>query len=516
VVSCFAQLKAKQQAFRKLKQQNPAVYGHPVWNRRYEFPDLKDGAGLSEAEVDKFKEVYAMADPTHVGFLGHRQFTDMLKMLNIEVDEETLLIMFTEMDENDDGEIDFDEFVPSMVKHIDPEALDVLDQIQIGGLGTRMWSRGEVLWAANTGLLITSGGVVLAGLMYFSFMLVPLTIAYFCVFLFGPIMDFYNHTLKLGPGVGVLGTLVTVAFGFAALAYIVSSELGAVFGDPEFMAKLNGMVDDVYSSLNDSGVNVLREQDARYTSGEISATIGAFGESFNLFALIFLLTLYILSEKVEKKMFGDGAGIMPEIETMTTGYIGLKTALSFLTGAVVAAILLALQVKLAVMFGILSFVLNYIPNVGSMIAMFLPMPIVLVDDNLATWQKVLSFVGPGAVQGYVGNALEPVMFGKLLNMTPMSILFALVFWSSIWGLLGAILSVPLLGIQKICCSYANHPLAKIMLSMIREDATIDEAAEAANAGLPIPGIGGKDDEEDSEVAVANPMAAADEEDDDDE
>ena len=33
-----------------------------------------------------------MADPTHVGFLGHRQFTDMLKMLNIEVDEETLLV----------------------------------------------------------------------------------------------------------------------------------------------------------------------------------------------------------------------------------------------------------------------------------------------------------------------------------------------------------------------------------------------------------------------------------------
>ena len=153
------------------------------------------------------------------------------------------------------------------------------------------------------------------------------------------------------------------------------------------------------------------------------------------------------------------------------GYIGLKTALSALTGAIVAAILLILQVKLAVMFGILSFALNYIPNVGSMIAMFLPMPIVLVDDNLGTWQKIGAFAGPGAVQGYVGNALEPVMFGKLLNMTPMSILFALVFWSAIWGLLGAVLSVPLLGIQKILCSHANHPLAKVMLAMIREDAT---------------------------------------------
>ena len=471
-------MKVKKQAFRKKKAENPAVYGHQIWNKRYEFPDLKDGAGLSEEEVDKFKELFAMADPQHIGYLGHRQFTDMLKMLNIEVEEEELQEMFMEMDENDDGQIDFDEFVPTMVKHIQPEQLDVMDQIKVGGQGTRMWSRGEVLWAANTGLLLISGGVILAGLIYFNFMLVPLTISYFCVFLFGPIMDFFNHKLGLGPGIGVLGTLVVVFAGFIAVAALVAIELGAVFGDPAFMEKLNGMVDDVYAELNASGVKVLREQDPRYTEAELSAIIGSFGDFFNQFALIFLLTLYILSEKVDKKMFGEGEGIMQEIESMTTGYIGLKTALSALTGAVVAAILLALQVKLAVMFGLLSFLLNYIPNVGSMIAMFLPMPIVLVDDNLEMWQKVGAFVGPGIVQGYVGNALEPVMFGKLLNMTPMSILFALVLWSAMWGLLGAILSVPLLGIQKICCTYANHPLAKVMLAMIREDATIDENAEA--------------------------------------
>merc|ERR1711943_114348 len=112
-----------------------------------------------------------------------------------------------------------------------------------------------------------------------------------------------------------------------------------------------------------------------------------------------------------------------------------------------------------------------------MIAMFLPMPIVIVDDAVATWQKIGAFVGPGAVQGYVGNALEPMVFGKSLNMTPLSILAALVLWSSIWGILGAILSVPLLGVQKITMSHANHPLAKTVLSMIREDATVDELAE---------------------------------------
>ena len=122
-------------------------------------------------------------------------------------------------------------------------------------------------------------------------------------------------------------------------------------------------------------------------------------------------------------------------------------------------------------------VANYIPNVGSMIAMFLPMPIVIVDDSLATWQKICAFAGPGAVQGYVGNALEPMVFGKSLNMTPLSILMALVLWSSLWGLMGAILSVPLLGIQKILLQHTNHPMAKYCVMMIREDPTVDENAE---------------------------------------
>jgi predicted PurR-regulated permease PerM len=127
-----------------------------------------------------------------------------------------------------------------------------------------------------------------------------------------------------------------------------------------------------------------------------------------------------------------------------------------------------------VLFGIMSFVLNYIPNVGSLIAMFLPLPVVLLDPQLKSWQKIGAFAGPGAVQGYVGNVLEPTVFGASLNMTPLSILSALVMWSSIWGLPGAILSVPMLGIQKISCGYINHPFANYMLMLIREDPTLDE------------------------------------------
>merc|ERR1712086_388708 len=267
--------------------------------------------------------------------------------------------------------------------------------------------------------------------------------------------------------------------GFAVLVWLITNEVGALLDDDMFMQKLHDFVEQMYSDLNDSGVKVLRyDGPDGYTAAEISGFIGLFGDFFNQAALVFLLTVYVMSEKTMPTLFNPNNKIMMEIETQVMGYISLKTVLSFVTGFVVAVILLFLQVKLAVMFGLLSFVLNFIPNVGSMIAMFLPLPIVIVDDNLATWQKIGAFVGPGAVQGYVGNALEPMVFGKSLNMTPLSILAALVIWSALWGLMGAIFSVPLLGIQKILLSHTNHPMAKYVIMLIREDATIDEQSVA--------------------------------------
>ena len=53
----------------------------------------------------------------------------------------------------------------------------------------------------------------------------------------------------------------------------------------------------------------------------------------------------------------------------------------------------------------------------------------------------------------------------------------------------AIFSVPLLGVMKILLSHTNHPMAKYVIMLIREDATVDEQAEASKS--PAPG-GGKD------------------------
>ena len=83
-------------------------------------------------------------------------------------------------------------------------------------------------------------------------------------------------------------------------------------------------------------------------------------------------------------------------------------------------------------------------------------------------------LGPAAVQGYVGNALEPGLFGASLNLTEISVLLSLVLFSYVWGLYGAVLSVPVLGAGKIILHHTPHPLAKTALASIRQSARIDE------------------------------------------
>lgn len=191
-------------------------------------------------------------------------------------------------------------------------------------------------------------------------------------------------------------------------------------------------------------------------------------------AVVMLLAIYILLERPEGSTFSLSNRVALLMEAMVKNYIGLKTALSFVTGVLTAVFMLLCSIKLAVIWGLLAFLFNYIPNVGSMIACCLPIPVIMLDPELAGWQKACGFLGPGMVQMYVGNFLEPAVFGKSLNLTALSVLLALVFFAYLWGLSGAVLSVPLLGALKIICHDTDHPMAKTFLVMIREEAEVDD------------------------------------------
>jgi len=62
--------------------------------------------------------------------------------------------------------------------------------------------------------------------------------------------------------------------------------------------------------------------------------------------------------------------------------------------------------------------------------------------------------------------------GRTLNLSPLVVIIALSFWGSIWGILGMILSVPIISVAVIIC--AQFPSTRAIAIMMTENGYIEE------------------------------------------
>ena len=69
-----------------------------------------------------------------------------------------------------------------------------------------------------------------------------------------------------------------------------------------------------------------------------------------------------------------------------------------------------------------------------------------------------------SIQQIIGNLVEPKLLGDSVNLSPIVILFSLVFWGWLWGIWGMFLSVPITVMVKIILENieATKPISIMM------------------------------------------------------
>ena len=124
-------------------------------------------------------------------------------------------------------------------------------------------------------------------------------------------------------------------------------------------------------------------------------------------------------------------------------YLTVKTLMSLITAILAYIILLVFDINYAPVWAMLVFFLNFIPVVGSIIAVMLPVAMAVLQFwDVSPWVILIVTGLLIAVQQFVGSILEPRFLGSSLNLSPLIILVALSFWGFLWGPVGMLISVP--------------------------------------------------------------------------
>mmetsp|Transcript_75019 Transcript_75019/g.139980 ORF Transcript_75019/g.139980 Transcript_75019/m.139980 type:complete len:163 (-) Transcript_75019:78-566(-) len=76
---------------------------------------------LSDDDLQEFREIFNLVDTDRGGSIGTEELAKLMDTLGIRTTPEELKLMVSEIDENGNGEIDFDEFVQVMCRKVNTD-----------------------------------------------------------------------------------------------------------------------------------------------------------------------------------------------------------------------------------------------------------------------------------------------------------------------------------------------------------------------------------------------------------
>ena len=318
----------------------------------------------------------------------------------------------------------------------------------------------EVYRKINTACLIVLASVSLTiALSYTKTILIPLVISVFIFTMTTPIIRYIRVKFRLPKWLALLigGAIVLVPLVLISIFMVQSiSNFLKVFSS--YQQNITNLLTQVGDFFARHKIPVSQDFfEVETLSNIISIDYGAtLFKSFSgmtiklvsgtMLVILFLFFLFIgsTSTKITNPL-------IKEIQNKISAYLFVHIIMSIITGVCVGIVYYSVGLKLAFTFAILTIILNFIPNLGSVIAVLLPLPIVYMQYGLGAKFFVVLLI-PSVIQVIIGSIIEPKLLGNGMDLHPVTIISSLVFWTLVWGVPGAFLAVPITAAVRIILS----------------------------------------------------------------
>lgn len=140
--------------------------------------------------------------------------------------------------------------------------------------------------------------------------------------------------------------------------------------------------------------------------------------------------------------------ISREIESSVSGYLGTISMMNAAVGLATGLSAYVCGLSDPILWGTVAFLLNYIPFLGALCGVC-----VLFLAGLLTFDAIWQALVPAgiylAIHLIESEVVTPMLLARRFILNPILVIISLVFWYWMWGVVGALLAVPLLVTVKI-------------------------------------------------------------------
>ena len=350
--------------------------------------------------------------------------------------------------------------------------------------------RPTVVVAAETpglsGLLtLAVGVVVVVGLYLGRTVLIPITLAVLLSFVLAPLAGLLRR-LHLGRVLSVLLAVVLAVSIILALGGLIGTQIAQLAQDvPIYATTVQAKVDTVRGFALDRigqmvrGIGQPLEQPAKPAAGSRTKTepqseqkpipvevhqpdptpvelaeriIAPIVDPLSTTAIVLIVTIFVLLQREDLRdrmirLFGSSdlhrtTTAMNDAARRLSRYFLIQMAINTAFGLITGAGLFLIGVPSPMLWGTVGLLLRFVPYVGAPLAAILPLALAAAVSP--GWSMVFWTAGLyGVTEAVMGQAVEPMLYGRSTGLSPFSVVVSATFWTWLWGPIGLILSTPL-------------------------------------------------------------------------
>jgi predicted PurR-regulated permease PerM len=132
-----------------------------------------------------------------------------------------------------------------------------------------------------------------------------------------------------------------------------------------------------------------------------------------------------------------------DIYRSISGYVSGNLLISLVAGTLATIVLFAVGSEFAIALGLLVAILDLIPLAGATVAAIVVSTVVLIEtDWLRCLIVIVFFI---AYQQFENHVLQPLVYGRTVQLSPLAVLCAVLVGAQLAGILGALLAIPVAG-----------------------------------------------------------------------